>query len=118
MTTGGLAERHNGPSGRQMSRANSSFERAASRSPIRPSGHCARIDDMNLAVSPPLPPMLAKRVTELPEGERLVFEPKWDGFRTIVFKDGAEVLLESRDAKPMNRYFPELVEPLAAALPE
>ncbi len=73
---------------------------------------------MKLAVSPPVPPMLAKRVTELPSGERLVFEPKWDGFRTIVFKDGAEVLLESRDAKPMNRYFPDLLEPVAAALPD
>jgi ATP-dependent DNA ligase len=76
------------------------------------------MDEMKLAVSPPLAPMLAKRVTELPDGERLVFEPKWDGFRTIVFKDGAEVLLESRDSKPMNRYFPDLLEPLAAALPE
>src|ERR1043165_2500193 len=73
---------------------------------------------MKLAVIPPLAPMLAKRVTELQAGERLVFEPKWDGFRTIVFKDGAEVILESRDSKPMNRYFPELLEPLAAALPE
>src|SRR5262249_6938772 len=43
--------------------------------------------------------------------------PKWDGFRTLVFRDGAEVLLQSRDTKPMNRYFPELVEPLLRALP-
>jgi ATP-dependent DNA ligase len=54
----------------------------------------------------------------LPGGEGWQFEPKWDGFRTLVFRDGGEVLLQSRDEKPMNRYFPELVAPLASALPE
>jgi ATP-dependent DNA ligase len=62
-------------------------------------------------------PMLAKRVSALPEGEGFVFEPKWDGFRVLVFKDGEEILLQSRDTKPLDRYFPELLAPLRAALP-
>ena len=62
--------------------------------------------------------MLSTAADSLPAGETWQFEPKWDGFRTIVFRDGDEVLLQSRDEKPMNRYFPELVAPLAAALPE
>src|SRR5688572_5666072 len=62
--------------------------------------------------------MLAKRVAELPAAGELLFEPKWDGFRTLVFRDGAEIFLQSRDEKPLNRYFPEVVEALAAALPE
>jgi ATP-dependent DNA ligase len=62
--------------------------------------------------------MLSSAADSLPEGEGWQFEPKWDGFRTLVFRDGDEILLQSRDEKPMNRYFPELVAPLAAALPE
>jgi len=62
--------------------------------------------------------MLSSAADALPGGEGWLFEPKWDGFRTLVFRDGDEVLLQSRDEKPMNRYFPELVAPLAAALPE
>jgi ATP-dependent DNA ligase len=62
--------------------------------------------------------MLSSAAGSLPEGEGWQFEPKWDGFRTLVFRDGAEILLQSRDEKPMNRYFPELVAPLAAMLPE
>src|SRR5688572_6246338 len=61
--------------------------------------------------------MLAKRVSALPAGEDFLFEPKWDGFRTLVFRDGEEIQLQSRDEKPLNRYFPELVAALAAALP-
>src|SRR5262244_1028105 len=61
--------------------------------------------------------MLAKRVSELPAGEDWVFEPKWDGFRALVFRDGDEILIQSRDEKPLNRYFPELLEPLRSALP-
>lgn len=72
---------------------------------------------MQLPVSPPLLPMLAKRVEALPEGEGWVFEPKWDGFRVLVFRDGDELLLQSRDEKPLERYFPELRAALAAALP-
>jgi len=63
-------------------------------------------------------PMLSTSAAALPEGEGWQFEPKWDGFRTIIFRDGDEILLQSRDEKPMNRYFPELVAPLIATLPE
>src|SRR5437667_1354143 len=73
---------------------------------------------MNLAVNPPVLPMLAKRVGELPSGEGWIFEPKWDGFRTLVFRDGDEVFIQSRDEKPLNRYFPELVAAIQAQLPE
>ena len=73
---------------------------------------------MRLPFAPPLAPMLSKAAEALPGGDGWQFEPKWDGFRTLVFRDGDEVLLQSRDEKPMNRYFPELVAPLAAALPE
>jgi ATP-dependent DNA ligase len=61
--------------------------------------------------------MLAKRVSSLPDGPGWLFEPKWDGFRVLVFKDGDELLLQSRDEKPLDRYFPELREPLLAQLP-
>ena len=73
---------------------------------------------MNLAVNPPVLPMLAKRVSELPPGEGWIFEPKWDGFRTLIFRDGDEIFIQSRDEKALNRYFPELIEPLKAQLPE
>jgi len=72
---------------------------------------------MRLPFAPPLPPMLSSAADALPGGAGWQFEPKWDGFRTIVFRDGDELLMQSRDEKPMNRYFPELVAPLAAALP-
>jgi len=62
--------------------------------------------------------MLAKRVGALPDGEGWIFEPKWDGFRVLVFRDGDEVLIQSRDEKPLDRYFPELQAPLRAQLPE
>jgi len=62
--------------------------------------------------------MLAKLVRELPEGEGLCYEPKWDGFRCIVFRDGEQVTLASRNEKPLDRYFPELVEAIRANLPE
>ena len=71
-----------------------------------------------LPVPPPVRPMLAKRVDGIPHGGRWLFEPKWDGFRTLVFRNGADVLLQSRDLKPMNRYFPELAAPLLDQLPE
>lgn len=61
--------------------------------------------------------MLAKRVEELPGGEGWIFEPKWDGFRALIFRDGDEIFIQSRDEKPLNRYFPELLEPLRSALP-
>ena len=61
---------------------------------------------MDLPVNPPVLPMLAKRVGELPAGGDWIFEPKWDGFRALVFRDGDEILIQSRDEKPLNRYFP------------
>src|SRR5260221_14287615 len=73
---------------------------------------------MRLPFAPPLAPMLSSAADALPGGEGWLFEPKWDGFRTLVFRDGDEIMLQSRDEKPMNRYFPELVAPLAAALPK
>ena len=62
--------------------------------------------------------MLAKRVGALPDGAGWLFEPKWDGFRVLVFRDRDELLLQSRDEKPLDRYFPELRAPLLAQLPE
>ena len=62
--------------------------------------------------------MLAKASSTLPEGDGWLFEPKWDGFRAIVFRDGDEVYTQSRDLKPLDRYFPELEAPFRAELPE
>ena len=61
--------------------------------------------------------MLAKRVSELPADGEWIFEPKWDGFRALIFRDGDEILIQSRDEKSLNRYFPELLDPLRSALP-
>jgi ATP-dependent DNA ligase len=72
---------------------------------------------MHLPVNPPVLPMLAKRVGELPVAGTWIFEPKWDGFRALVFRDGDEILVQSRDEKSFNRYFPELLEPLRSHLP-
>ena len=69
-------------------------------------------------MNPPVLPMLAKRVDELPAAGDWIFEPKWDGFRTLIFRDGDEILIQSREEKPLNRYFPELIEPLKSGLPE
>lgn len=73
---------------------------------------------MQLVANPPILPMLAKRVDDLPEGDEWAFEPKWDGFRALVFRDGDEILIQSRDEKPLNRYFPDLLSPLHTALPK
>src|SRR5579863_3811044 len=73
---------------------------------------------MRLPVNPPLLPMLAKRVDELPAGAGWIYEPKWDGFRALIFRDADEILIQSRDEKPLNRYFPELIDPLLAQLPK
>ena len=67
---------------------------------------------------PPLAPMLAKPADEVPDGEGWLYEPKWDGFRCIVFRDGEEVLLASRNERPFNRYFPELLDPIRAQFPQ
>jgi ATP-dependent DNA ligase len=67
-----------------------------------------------LPLKPPIKPQLARSAKELPEGDSWRYEPKWDGFRTIVFRDGDEVYLQSRNGKPMNRYFPEVIEQVRA----
>src|SRR6478752_838553 len=73
---------------------------------------------MDLPVNPTVLPMLANRVSDLPPGEGWVFEPKWDGFRALIFRDGGETFIQSRDEKPLDRYFPELLEPIKSQLPE
>lgn len=73
---------------------------------------------MKFVVAPPVLPMLAKRVSEIPEGDGWIFEPKWDGFRALVFKDGDEIFTQSRDGKPLDRYFPELAPAFRESLPE
>ncbi|GGQ56855.1 ATP-dependent DNA ligase [Couchioplanes azureus] len=71
---------------------------------------------MDLPVNPPVKPMLAKPVAAIPPGQ--LYEPKWDGFRSIIFRDGDEVEIGSRNEKPMTRYFPEVVEAVLANFPE
>jgi ATP-dependent DNA ligase len=71
---------------------------------------------MQLPLNPPVKPMLAKPVADIPPGQ--IYEPKWDGFRSIVFRDGDEVEIGSRNEKPMTRYFPEVVEAILANFPE
>jgi len=73
---------------------------------------------MDLPVSPPVEPMLAKPAATFPTEDGWLFEPKWDGFRALVFRDGDEVLIQSRDLKPLDRYFPELAAPIRASLPD
>jgi ATP-dependent DNA ligase len=72
---------------------------------------------MAFPIAPPVDPMLAKLATVLPDGDGWLFEPKWDGFRAIVFRDGDEVYIQSRDLKPLDRYFPELRPALLRSLP-
>jgi ATP-dependent DNA ligase len=89
-----------------------------SRTPMSSARAKATLGRVALPFDPPLQPMLAKPSDGLPSGDGWLFEPKWDGFRAIVFRDGDEVYTQSRDLKPLDRYFPELAEPLKAALPE
>jgi ATP-dependent DNA ligase len=72
---------------------------------------------MRLPFDPPLEPMLAAPQAKLPDGVGWAYEPKWDGFRCVVFRDGDQLVLQSRDLRPLERYFPELLTPLRAALP-
>jgi ATP-dependent DNA ligase len=69
-------------------------------------------------IEPPIEPMLAKLAVELPSGDGWLFEPKWDGFRAIVFRAGDRVYTQSRDLRPLDRYFPELEAMFRSALPE
>jgi len=73
---------------------------------------------MAYPLAPPIEPMLAKASDALPADDGWLFEPKWDGFRALVFRDGPALFLQSRELKPLNRYFPELEAPLLATLPE
>jgi ATP-dependent DNA ligase len=73
---------------------------------------------MQLPFQPPLEPMLAKLARSIPDGDGWLFEPKWDGFRCVVFRDGDRLELISRKLRPLGRYFPELLGPLRTALPE
>jgi ATP-dependent DNA ligase len=72
---------------------------------------------VHLAINPPVEPMLATAVPEIPVGDGMTYEPKWDGFRCIIFRDGAEVELASRGGKTLTRYFPEVVEHAREQLP-
>ena len=72
---------------------------------------------MNLPFGPTVPHMLAKGVDAIPAGESWLYEPKWDGFRATVFFDGDEIFLQSRELKPLGRYFPELEAGLREVLP-
>src|SRR5438876_10663085 len=85
--------------------------------PCHKPGRSATMSCLRLPVMPPVFPMLAKSVPRIPAGA-LSFEPKWDGFRSIIFRDGDEVEIGSRNGKPMTRYFPEIVEAMKANLPE
>ena len=72
---------------------------------------------MKLPLDPPIEPMLAKLSATMPEGDGWLYEPKWDGFRALVFRDGDEIMLQSRDRRPLQRYFPELLAPIREHLP-
>jgi len=70
------------------------------------------------AIAPPIEPMLAKAADRIPTGGAFLYEPKWDGFRAIVFRSGSEVFIQSRDLRPLDRYFPELHDALLVNLPD
>ena len=69
-------------------------------------------------IEPPIEPMLAKLADALPAGDGLLYEPKWDGFRAIVFRGGSDVFIQSRDSRPLDRYFPDLHAVFLSALPD
>ena len=71
----------------------------------------------DFAIAPPIEPMLAKLAVALPAGGSFLYEPKWDGFRAIVFRGASSVFIQSRDLKPLDRYFPELHDVLLEKLP-
>src|SRR5689334_20554806 len=72
---------------------------------------------MKLALRPPIPPMEALSVEQIPQGPDWQYEPKWDGFRCLAFRDGDSVYLQSKGEKPLGRYFPEIVEAVKALKP-
>jgi ATP-dependent DNA ligase len=83
-----------------------------------PSGHRRYPDGVAFPIEPPIEPMLAKLATGLPPDGGFLYEPKWDGFRAIVFRGGNEVFIQSRDLRPLDRYFPEMHAALASGLPD
>jgi ATP-dependent DNA ligase len=72
---------------------------------------------MSFPIEPPIEPMLAKLAESLPADGNFLFEPKWDGFRAIVFRGASDLFIQSRDSKPLDRYFPDLHQSLLDALP-
>jgi ATP-dependent DNA ligase len=97
--------------------ADSGLRQARATLPAADDGLVSDDGAMQLPVMPPVAPMLAKAVKEIPLGG-MSYEPKWDGFRSVIFRDGAEVEIGSRNERPMTRYFPELVAAALANLPE
>lgn len=81
-------------------------------------GRARSLESVDLPVMPPVAPMLAKALDDLPSRDDLWFEPKWDGFRCVIFRDGDEVELGSRNERPLTRYFPEMLDPIRELLPE
>src|SRR5687767_6866398 len=73
---------------------------------------------MPFPIEPPIEPMLAKVLEGLPIAEELFYEPKWDGFRAIVFRGGGDAYIQSRDLRPLDRYFPELHDACVSSLPD
>ncbi|HWS71562.1 MAG TPA: ATP-dependent DNA ligase [Thermoanaerobaculia bacterium] len=79
-----------------------------------PSIEPASFPALDLPIVPPFPPMEAKRVSKVPTGDTWQFEPKWDGFRAVVFRDGDTIVIQSKAGQPLTRYFPEVVEAVLA----
>src|SRR6267142_4793888 len=77
-----------------------------------------RFKESDFPIAPPVEPMLAKLADELPREGDYLYEPKWDGFRALVFHGGAELYIQSRDSRPLDRYFPELHAALLERLPQ
>src|SRR5262249_39105219 len=103
---------------RRSSRANDAFEPRADCHAVRRRTLMAAVSgSTGFPIAPPIEPMLAKLATELPPGDGWLFEPKWDGFRAIVFRDHDRVYIQSRDLRPLERYFPELETALREGLP-
>lgn len=99
-----------------MSTSKKPAAKTAANAPAKPAAKATKAT--KAAITPPIAPMLAKVAESLPAGGGFVFEPKWDGFRAIVFRVGGETLIQSRELKSLNRYFPELVKALDGALPK
>jgi ATP-dependent DNA ligase len=91
---------------------------AARKRPPTDSSEPAPVVRRSFALPQPIEPMLAKAADAIPAGDGWLYEPKWDGFRAIVFRSGSELYIQSRDLKPLDRYFPELHEALLARLPD